>query len=212
MNPLSQAQKAVEKYPAKITAKEFLAMIDENPSGFEHWDTPLEVTEYVDCESSPITHLSKYLTFSGRNDAGDVANFGNCPNLQIATGNFEGYVCFSASNIKKIENLSIQQNNNGGMSAAFAGCKALEIATGNYAGFVSFAGSGIHSIQNLQIQGSAERLHAEFSNCPNLHTLQNWDLSKPIWIESKKLEAEKKRRTALKKFVTETQPNELPFL
>jgi hypothetical protein len=42
----------------KITADEFLAMIAENPSIFEHWDSPLEITESVDCRMNNITHLS----------------------------------------------------------------------------------------------------------------------------------------------------------
>jgi hypothetical protein len=42
MTPLSHAKIAVKEHPAKITAKEFLEMIAENPAVFEHWNTPLE--------------------------------------------------------------------------------------------------------------------------------------------------------------------------
>jgi hypothetical protein len=40
----------------KITGDQFLAMIDENPSIFKNWKEPLEITEFVDCSHSPITH------------------------------------------------------------------------------------------------------------------------------------------------------------
>ncbi len=68
-------KKTIEQHPAKITAKEFFEMIKGNPSVFEHWETPLEITEFIDCEYSPITHLSKHLTFSGKDNHGDSAMF-----------------------------------------------------------------------------------------------------------------------------------------
>jgi hypothetical protein len=42
----------------KITAKEFYAMISKKPAIFEPWYTPIEITEYIDCEHFEITHLS----------------------------------------------------------------------------------------------------------------------------------------------------------
>ncbi len=47
MTPLAHAKKAIKANPAKVTAKEFLAMIEENPSVFKEWETPLEITEFV---------------------------------------------------------------------------------------------------------------------------------------------------------------------
>jgi hypothetical protein len=214
MSTLSQAQKAVKTYPAKITAKEFLAMIAENPSVFEHWETPLEIIGYVDCNRSPITHLSKHLTFSGKDKENWAANFSECTNLQIATGTFDGFVSFAFSNIKKIESLCVTPQNINEWGASFQNCKRLQIATGTYAGRITFENSGIHRIQNLQVTLTKNQLFQPcfFQNCPNLKTLENWDLSKEIKIEPDKLEKEKKRRASLKKYHRTTQPQELPFL
>jgi hypothetical protein len=213
MNILSHAQKAVKKYPAKVTAKEFLEMIAETPSVFEHWETPLEITEYVDCNNSKITHLSPLLTFSGKDSWNNTAVFSDCKDLQIATGTFHYFVTFRDSSITKIDQLHIQNCHDSGLSASFARCKKLRIATGTYPGNVIFYESGIHSIQNLHIQNPhSNGNYADFLDCSNLQTLEGWDLSKQIAIEPHKLEAEKKRRASLKKFIKEIQPEELPFL
>jgi hypothetical protein len=157
-----------------------------------------------------------YLTFSGKNEAGDVAYFTRCPNLKTATGTFHGFVSFSWSDVKKIENLTITKTDNKkgkGNAASFLHCTNLQIATGTYPGFVSFHKSGIHSIQNLHVQNpSNEGSYADCYNCPNLKTLEGWDLTKTILIEEEKLEAEIKRRKTLKTFVQRNQPPELPFL
>jgi hypothetical protein len=209
MNILSQAKKAVETHPAKITAAKFLAMIDENPSVFEHWETPLEITEYVDCRDSNITHLSPHLTFSGKDNDEWSATFSECERLETATGTFRGFVSFANSNIKKIDKL---QTFNKKQSASFFNCKSLEIATGHYPGFVWFTFSGIHSIQNLHIENPNKKgEYADFKNCDMLKTLKGWDLSKEIEIEPEKLAAEKERQ-ALLKFKKETEAQTLPFL
>jgi hypothetical protein len=212
MTPLSHAQKAVAENPAKITADEFYAMIEENPSVFEHWDTPLEITEYINCQYSNITHLSPHLTFSARDKHGWSATFDYCVDLKIATGNFKSYVYFGSSGIKKIENLHILHSNPNGNAANFYNCKSLQIATGTYPGFVSFESSGIHSIKDLHIQTpNKQKKYTDFKDCQRLHILQGWDLSKEIYIESEKLESEIKRRS-VQKFIRETGPQELPFL
>jgi hypothetical protein len=196
----------------KITAKEFYAMILKNPSVFEHWDTPLEITEYVNCENLEITHLSKHLTFSGKNKEGIAADFAFCP-LKIATGTFHGFINFNQAKIETIQNLNVTQSDKNGWSASFIDCKALTTATGNYHGYVMFSYSGIHSIKNLYIENKNEEgSFAEFYECPNLHSLEGWDLSKQIDIEPEKLEAETKRRKALKMFHKKTKVKELPFL
>jgi hypothetical protein len=196
----------------KITAKEFLAMIERNPSGFEHWNTPLEITEYIDCRESPITHLSPHLTFSGKNGNGDAADFAFCKSLQIATGTFHGFVWFSDSGIQKIENLHVTKNDNSGWASCFENCPDLEVATGTYSGYVSFYESGIYSINKLHIE--KPNTAGNFTNvslCPNLKTLGDWDLSKKIVIEAEKLAALRAQRN-LKNFVKENKPKELPFL
>jgi hypothetical protein len=209
MNILSQAKKAIAENPAQITAKEFYARIEENPAIFKDWETPLEITEFVDCNQSPITHLSKHLTFSKKNKFGNSASFYKCPNLKIATGTFAGHVDFQHCGIEKIENLNVGKNYDDN-SAWFFGCKKLKIATGNFAGLISFRNSGIHKIENLNTPRKNGH-YGDFHGCPNLKTLEGWDLSKPIGIEPKKLAAEKERR-ALKKFQKETNPSPLPFL
>jgi hypothetical protein len=155
MNILSHAKKAVGVPTGKITADEFYTMLEDNPSVFEHWETPLEITEYVYCGSSPITHLSKHLTFSGKRENGDSASFYKCKNLKTATGTFQGAVDFSNSSVKKIENINVGKNKRG-YTANFALCKNLKIATGKFSGFVSFGASGIESIQNLHIENPDE--------------------------------------------------------
>jgi hypothetical protein len=153
----------------KITAEEFYAMIERNPSVFEHWDTPLEITEFALCSEFPITHLSKHLIFSGTDEIGHSADFTSCKSLKTATGTFHTSVWFLDSGIKKIENLTVLEPDKDGK-------------------------------------------YCNFYKCPNLHTLENWDISKPIHIEPKKFSAETKRRETLKKFLQEIQPNPLPFL
>jgi hypothetical protein len=199
----------------QITAQEFLEMISENPSVFEHWDTPLEITEYVDCQDTEITHLSQYLTFSGINDIGIAADFSDCKKLKIATGTFHGGVQFVESGIVKIEKLKTTplKQKIAGPWSSFEGCKDLEVASGTFYQFASFLNSGIHSIKKLHVENhNPDREHANFEKCTKLQTLEGWDLSKPIWIEPEKREAEIKRRQALKKFAQENQAKELPFL
>jgi hypothetical protein len=197
----------------RISASEFLTMISENPSVFEHWDSRLEITEYVDCINSPITHLSRNLTFSGKNDSGDVACFRGSSHLCIATGTYYGGVFFSKTGIEKIEDLTVTNYNKNGLAASFFSCKSLEIATGNYPGFVNFSRSGISKIENLIIEfkNTLRSDEADFFGCENLKTLDGWNIKKPCHIEPKKLAAEKERR-ALQKFHKEAQPTELPFL
>jgi hypothetical protein len=196
----------------QITAQEFLDMIKKNPSVFENWDTPLEITGFVICNDSPITHLSKYLIFSGKESNGNTASFNNCDNLKIATGTFENRISFSNSRIEKIEDLKIIEMDEEGWAADFSGCNHLKIAEGKYPGFVNFHGSGIHSIQNLHIENpSNKKNYANFIACRNLQTLQGWDLSKQIVIEAQKLAAEKERRAILN-FQKKHQPAILPFL
>jgi hypothetical protein len=194
----------------RITAREFIVMIKENPSVFETWNTPLEITEYVNASHTFITHLSKHLIFSGIDEVGECARFQSCIKLKNASGTFHGTIDFEKSAIKKIENLHVKKTNITGTSASFSLCKKLQIATGEYAGFVSFYKSGIHSIHNLKIKRRGGT-YADFTHCPNLQNLGNWDLSKPIDIEPEKLAAEKERRS-LKKFHKEAQPKLLPFL
>jgi hypothetical protein len=217
MNPVKSLIASVtsllkKETPTKVTAQEFLAMIKKNPSVFEHWETPLEITEFVDCHQTGITHLSQQLTFSGRNNIGIVADFSLCKKLKTATGTFHGRVSFEDTGIEKIENLHITEPDNNGWAATFDDCLNLQIATGTYPGFVSFGGSRIEKIENLEIQNpEKDDFYICFYRCPNLKTLKNWDITKKISIEPEKLEAELKRR-AITKFIKETQAQELPFL
>jgi hypothetical protein len=195
----------------KITATAFLSMIRDNPAVFEHWDTPLEITEFVYCNDSPITHLSNSLSFTGYNEFGDTARFENCQRLTTATGTFQKSVGFIKCGIHSIQNLHVLQKSPN--AASFVNCPNLQIATGTYPGFVNFYKSGIRAIQNLHIESPNNKgYYAGFFDCQNLHTLENWDLSKNMDIEPYKLKKELKRRAALKKFVQETKPQKLPFL
>jgi hypothetical protein len=197
----------------KITAAKFYNMLERDPSIFQHWNTPLEITQYVDCENSEITHLSKHLVFSGLNENEDSANFTDCKSLTVATGTFSKYAVFSGSSIQRIENLTVCKPDKNGNAANFYSCKNLEIATGIYPGAVNFSWSGIHTIQNLHIENpDQDGDYTAFYQCPNLHNLNGWDITKKFFIESGKLEAEIKRRAALQKFHKENQIEALPFL
>ncbi len=146
-----------------------MTIIAENPSVFEHWETPLEITGYVNCQNSPITHLSPHLTFSGKNEDGDTASFLNCPHLKVATGTFHRYVGFQNSGIESIENLTITQPNNAISAARFTNCHNLKVATGNYPGFVSFEKSGIEHIENLTVtKANTWGFAAYLSDCHKL--------------------------------------------
>jgi hypothetical protein len=172
---------AKRKPPSKITAQKFLAMIAENPSVFKHWETPLEITEYVNCQDSPITHLSKYLTFSGKNERGDAAYFLRCPNLETATGTFDGHLSILGSGIQYIENLTITQPDKYGNAAEFTHCKNLQVATGTYPGFVRFESSGIGRIKNLVItQPDNSGNAANFEDCRNLKVATG---TYPGWVD-----------------------------
>jgi hypothetical protein len=217
MTPLSHAKKAVANNPAKITAKEFYAMVLENPSVFEHWETPLEITDAIHLANSPITHLSPQLTFTGKNTDGWSAWFENCKQLKTATGVFKNPPCFYTCHIEKIENLVIQNATKNGLAASFYGCYALKIATGNYPGFVDFKRSGIERIENLHIENPySDGEYADLRHCKNLHSLAGWNISKPLTIEWEKLEAEKnrieKQKEAIKDWKEKTDPSPLPFL
>jgi hypothetical protein len=196
----------------QITAKEFLAMIENNPSVFENWNTPLEIAEYVSCKESYITHLSPHLHFTGKNQADTTAIFSNCENLKIATGNFQSSVAFINSGIEIIEDLNILDNNIEFWSASFSSCSNLKVATGTYPGFVSFHKTGIEKIKNLHVKKpNPKGFYADFTECSLLKTLKGWNLSKKIFIEPEKLSNEKERQ-ALLKFHKKAQPKPLPFL
>jgi hypothetical protein len=197
----------------QITANEFYAMIIENPSVFKHWETPLEITEFVDCRESNITHLSSKLTFSGKNKNGECADFSHCHTLKIATGKFHTGVLFTNSNIEKIENLEVSGVDKYGASAYFYSCPNLKIATGTYEGAADFEETGIESIQNLHVKNPDKNgMYAYFAGCENLHTLESWDITKKTNIEIEKFSAEKTRLKRLKEFIKRNQPDTLPFL
>jgi hypothetical protein len=122
------------------------------------------------------------------------------------------FVDFSDLNLTHLSPLlTFAGKNHKGDSADFSWCKQLTLATGKFKGAVNFSHSGIHSIHNLHIENpNTDGDYADFSNCPNLKTLEGWDLSKQITIEPEKLAAEKERR-ALQKF-HKNNPQTLPFL
>jgi hypothetical protein len=182
----------------KITAEEFHTMIDENPSIFKNWKEPLEITEFVDCDESPITHLSKHLTFSGKNKRGWCASFEKCKSLYIATGTFKGGVSFTFSRIEKIENLKVTEVTVEKTAATFDLCEGLEIATGWYAGFVGFSGCNIREINNLHIEKpNTEKIYADFTDNA-LTSLKEWDIKKKIKVELFLLKKEEYRLGILK--------------
>ncbi|MBE2180297.1 MAG: hypothetical protein IAE97_07480 [Chthoniobacterales bacterium] len=135
----------------KLTAEEFKALIEEDPSWASKLTEPVEITTYCGMAGSKITHLNPLLHFTGRNEYDSAAGFWGCKNLKVATGTFHGWVCFVESGIERIENLTVTKTDCDGEAASFRGCENLKVATGTYPGFVSFAESGIERIENLTV-------------------------------------------------------------
>ena len=155
----------------QITSAEFKQAIDIDPAWASTITESIEITDYCNMVGSNISHLSPLLTFSEKNDYGDSADFSNCENLKIATGNYKGSVHFSYSGVEKIEHLNCGKNSNGN-SANFENCKNLKIATGNYPGLVDFSESGIEKIKNLNCGKDKHGGSAYFYNCKNLKIIE----------------------------------------
>jgi hypothetical protein len=210
-----------KEIPDKITRKEFLCLLQKNPSFCKDLTKPLTITGYVILTNHPITHLSKYLIF----ELG--ANFENCPKLKIATGKFLNPVSFKGNAIEEIQELEVYSEGalqdqegedfspfNDELEAAnFSDCQNLKAASGTFHGWVTFQNSGIQKIKNLETtMADSYGKYANLHGCKKLTQLDSWDLSKEIYIEPEKLEAEIKRRAALKQFIDKSKPEELPFL
>lgn len=138
-----------------ITSKEFKKQIDLDPAWASKLTEPVEITDYCNMVGSEITHLSGLLHFTGEDHLGNCADFSRCASLEIAEGNFSGYVSFHASKIQKISNLNCGEDRTGN-SASFSGCQSLKIAEGNFSGCVSFFWSGIEKIGNLHCGRDAD--------------------------------------------------------
>ena len=150
----------------RITGERFIEEITKDPSWCKNLKEPLEIITFIDIPKSPITHLSPLLTFSGKNNIGWVANFTKCEKLEVATGTFNGAVCFYKAGIKEIKNLLVTKTTNYGQSANFDGCKELTTATGTFEGIVYFGRSGVTTIKNLIVKTSAHGIKAESTECP----------------------------------------------
>jgi hypothetical protein len=199
----------LENIPNQITGNDFVCLILKDPDFCKTLTKPLTITGKVDLSKSNITTLSPLLTFQ------QEALFIECNQLEVATGAYEIFVSFKKSAVSKIENLQVTgflETTLDVESADFSHCENLKIASGKFTTGVSFFGSGIESINNLEIEiydQSGNYLYLD--KCKNLQTLEGWDLSKKISIEPSKLEKEKRRRAALKKFVQDNEPKPLPF-
>jgi len=151
----------------KMTGKEFVELITKDPSWCASLKKPLEITTCADLGSSPITHLSPLLTFTGK-DREIVANFTYCKNLKVATGTFKGTAYFGQSGIEKIENLLVETTKQS-VASSFYLCKNLKVATGSFSGIVIFNESGVTTIKDLTIK-KPENHHrfekASFKGCP----------------------------------------------
>lgn len=168
------------KAPTQVTAKQMIKAIELNPSWALSLTQPIEVIDFVNLSKSKITHLSEHISFKGKSKNGYCAVFQQCPNLQVALGQFYGGVDFSSSNLKELPNdpklFSIHGYAHSGLSANFSACPKLEIATGTYPGAVNFATSGIKHIQELIVLGNTNPKSPEvvrkycalFLGCKNL--------------------------------------------
>ena len=136
---------------------------------------PIQVSGYCCMFESPISHLSPYLHFTGKDEFGKCANFVNCENLSVAEGAFGGEVDFSYSSITKIGNLTIKKAGKSGNAADFTSCNKLRVATGKFPGAVTFKGSRIQRVENLIIQSPNKLgLAAEFYFCKYLRHAEGY--------------------------------------
>lgn len=155
----------------KITAKQFKKYVKVDPTWASHLTEDLEITGYCDLYNSKITHLSKHLFFTGGDMESDYwcAQFSNCKNLKVATGNFSGAVYFGYSDVEEIQDLKIKSN--GGHAASFEYCDKLKTATGTFDGFVYFGHCGIEKISQLKIsKPNVYGQSAAFVGCKKLKT------------------------------------------
>lgn len=135
----------------QITAEEFYLRTEINANWCAEITEPIEVPEFLNYPGKEITALSPLITFSGRDENGDVAVFRDCENLKVAEGTFHGYVSFSKSGIEEIGDLVIVKTDKNGNACSFMGCERLKIAQGTYPGLVTFSESGIQQTKNLKV-------------------------------------------------------------
>jgi len=142
---------SISEKTERISALEFLKRIEDNPSWAKSLEHPVVVYQYVDLSDSNITHLSRWLRFSGKDDYGESANFCRCTQLENAEGTYDGSVDFSQSSIKHIGRLKVLGVDRSATSAYFYKCKELKKLSGTFYGPVAACESSIEEIENLKI-------------------------------------------------------------
>jgi hypothetical protein len=141
-----------------ITAEQFIKYVTKNHDWAATLHEPVEVKGCVKLEDHPIRCLSKLLYFS---EPGISAQFIGCKHLEVAEGNFEGYVGFDYSDIKLIRDLKIFGLSPAGQCLSVKHCKQLKVFTGEYLGDVFCDGSGIEELKDVIVHGKAT-----FRHCP----------------------------------------------
>lgn len=151
-----------------ITGDEFARAVKLDPDWADSLTEPVRVIDFCNLSNTGLRRLSRFLTFSGRNDSGAVANFSKCTELQNAAGTFEGSVSFHHSGIYECHELVVNRNEKGPV-ANMAYCRRLREASGHFAGRVNFDESGITRIHNLVVEGKDMLgVAGTFRNCQRL--------------------------------------------
>jgi hypothetical protein len=145
---------SISEKTERITAKEFLQRVEENPAWAKGLEHPVIVNEHVNLSDSKITHLSRWLRFSGKDDHGESANFCRCEQLVNAEGTYDGSVDFSLSGIKQIGRLKVLGVDRSSISAYFYKCKDLKTLSGSYYGPVVACESALEKIENFKVSKS----------------------------------------------------------
>lgn len=157
----------------KINADQFERWVERDPAWAFKLSEPVEISDFCYLCSSPITHLSPFLHFTGTDIQGTAAVFQSCRSLRVAEGTFHGFVDFHNSGIERIGDITVTQPRYEGYAASFTECKALTVAEGTFPGHVDFNNSGIERIGDLVItQTNTDGEAVCFCNCKNLRVAE----------------------------------------
>jgi hypothetical protein len=96
------------KMEGEITNNEFFVLLHKDPSCFKKLSKPLTVTQDIHLSGHPITHLSRFLTFTGKSREDWYSLYATgCKALETLTGKFHHGVSMFNTPIKNLENLEI---------------------------------------------------------------------------------------------------------
>ena len=148
----------------QISAAEFKEKVEADPSWASTLTEPIQVMEWVDMAGSKITHLSKYLHFTGVSGKRLCADFSNCKYLKKLEGNFYCDANFNGSGIDEIGEVKVAEN--GGFALTLTNCKNLKIVKGEFAAAINLSHSNVGDISQLKVIIRRGNQGTKFEGCP----------------------------------------------